>query len=549
MRQSLPNPFYYLDNFQGVLAWVGAHHADLLDTSEQRFIEEFSGLPQPSRALLVRMVMRKGDLFRASKLRYQEIGCPRQAAVPLIERGWLDDAPALDLLQLFGLLRKAELALVFGQVDSAQNLRKEELLQRLLAEHDQTQPLHRWCSALDEAVFQVRIGPVCERLRLMFFGNIHQDWSEFVLADLGILRYEQVAFSPSSRAFQRREEIDAYLHLHRCRERFEAGESLDAVLADVPQTPYPNAWLESRRGKLLMRLALQYEREQDWSQALRLHAANRYPGARQRTIRVLERCGQAEAALELALLAEAAPENELEAQQVERMLPRLRRALGQPRGPRRSSASIERIDLVLPPPVGGLSVEYAVREHLDSPGAPVHYVENALLNSLFGLLCWEALFAAVPGAFFHPFHAAPADLAQPDFHSRRAALFERCLGTLDDESYRDCIRRTFREKAGVHTAFVAWNLLDDGLLEQALACIPPAHLKTIFTRILRDVPSNRTGLPDLIQFWPEQGRYRMIEVKGPGDRLQDNQLRWLDHAAEHGLPIAVCYVQWAEPTP
>lgn len=86
MRQALENPFYYLDNFQQVLAWVGRHHGDLLDETERVFIERFAVLPQPSQALLVRMVMRKGALFRASKLRYGEIGCPRQAAAPLIDR-------------------------------------------------------------------------------------------------------------------------------------------------------------------------------------------------------------------------------------------------------------------------------------------------------------------------------------------------------------------------------------------------------------------------------------------------------------------------------
>ncbi len=48
----------------------------------------------------------------------------------------------------------------------------------------------------------------------------------------------------------------------------------------------------------------------------------------------------------------------------------------------------------------------------------------------------------------------------------------------------------------------------------------------------------------LIQFWPDEGRYRMIEVKGPGDRLQDNQLRWLEFCREHGLPVDVCHVRW-----
>jgi hypothetical protein len=40
----------------------------------------------------------------------------------------------------------------------------------------------------------------------------------------------------------------------------------------------------------------------------------------------------------------------------------------------------------------------------------------------------------------------------------------------------------------------------------------------------------------------------MIEVKGPGDRLQDNQLRWIDYCAAHDMPVAVCYLQWIEPT-
>ena len=126
-------------------------------------------------------------------------------------------------------------------------------------------------------------------------------------------------------------------------------------------------------------------------------------------------------------------------------------------------------------------------------------------------------------------------------------MFARCLACLDSDDYRACIRRTFREKAGIHNAFVAWGLLDEVLLEQALDCLPAAHLKLIFQRILADVPGNRSGLPDLIQFWPAERRYRMIEVKGPGDRLQDNQKRWIDYAGRHDLPITVCYVQWATP--
>ena len=51
-----------------------------------------------------------------------------------------------------------------------------------------------------------------------------------------------------------------------------------------------------------------------------------------------------------------------------------------------------------------------------------------------------------------------------------------------------------------------------------------------------------TGSPDA----PDgELRYRMIEVKGPGDRLQDNQKRWLQFCARHDMPVSVCYVTWA----
>jgi hypothetical protein len=545
MLQALENPFYYLENFRQVLAWVSERHGDLLDDDERSFIDRFQLIPQASQALLVRMVMRKGALFRASKLRYAEIGCPLQASASLVEQGWIEIDPALDLIQLFGLLKKDELLRVFDTAFTSQ--RKSDLLQALLTENSQPKSFASWCEALGDTAFALTINDLCDRLRLMFFGNMHQDWSEFVLADLGIFRYEQVAFTAESRAFHLRAEVDAYLHLHRCRDRFEAGESVEDVLVDVPMTPYANDWLENRRGKLLLGLARQCERVGDLSLALRLHSANGYPGARERAIRVLERCEQPEAAMQLALVAEAAPESEHEAQQLQRILPRLRRALGEPASRRASITQPQRIDLILPRPEA-MSVERAVREHLTSREAPVYYVENALINSMLGMLCWDAIFAPLPGAFFHPFHAAPADLARPDFHARRAGLFDECLSKLGTDEYRDCIRRAFREKFGLQSQFVRWGLFDETLLELALECISAEHLKAFFQRILLDVPNHRSGLPDLIQFWPGERRYQLIEVKGPGDRLQDNQRRWIDFAQRHQVPVAVCYVHWAEAT-
>jgi hypothetical protein len=76
-------------------------------------------------------------------------------------------------------------------------------------------------------------------------------------------------------------------------------------------------------------------------------------------------------------------------------------------------------------------------------------------------------------------------------------------------------------------------------------------LTLYFRRLLANLNENRNGLPDLVQFWPGRApaeqRYQMIEVKGPGDRLQDNQKRWMQFCVEHELPVVVCHVRWLEP--
>ena len=65
---SVDNPLYYLLNFRSVLEWVRDRHGDLLLEEELAQIASFLDLSSDAQALLTRMIMRKGDLFRLSKL-------------------------------------------------------------------------------------------------------------------------------------------------------------------------------------------------------------------------------------------------------------------------------------------------------------------------------------------------------------------------------------------------------------------------------------------------------------------------------------------------
>ena len=547
-----PRPYYYLENFNVALDWLRGRYGELLSADEQRFMADFARLPLQSAALVVRMIMRQGDLFRTSKLNYSEIGLPEEAARPLIELGWIDPRPTVAFPDLCRLMRKAELADILGL--PARGMRKAEIVGLGGELAAACRPLHEWWPQAPDALYQVRIVPLCERLRLMFFGNFRQTWSEFVLADLGIFRYEKVSLEPLARAFQTREQIERFHAIYHCRELLAAQTALDEVLGAVPAPATgAAAWIEAKRAKLLFHIGQLFEKEQQFPQALEVYASSQHPEARMRTIRVLEKLQRFTEASALLIQAQQTPANEFEIQLAARIQPRLNRKLSiaaprqanndpQPMRPRARTWADMTLDLPYPDPP--LRVELAVSHHLSTPEAPVIYVENTLLNTLFGLLCWDAIFAPLPGAFFHAFHTGPADLLEPGFHQRREALFAARLAELETGAYRSTILERFEEKNGIQSPFVAWGAVTRDELELALDCIPAGHLHKCFERLLTDVRANRSGLPDLIQLWREEHRYRLIEVKGPGDRLQDNQVRWLDFCHTHHIPVCVCKVTW-----
>ncbi|BES69533.1 nuclease Fan1 [Marinobacter nanhaiticus D15-8W] len=547
---SLDDPLYYLRNFETVVNWVRQHHSDLLLADELALIDGFIQLAQPARALLVRLVMRTGELFRESRLNYAELGCPVADALDeLEEAGWVEADPTLDVAALFHVLTAPEcrtaLAKALSEAGLPRSASKRAMLEHFLEANPEPRRFSEWWPDADDRLVALNQMPLFDRIRLMFFGNLRQSWSDFVLVELGHHSYEPVPFTPDSRAFQSRNDVDRYLQMQSCRERLDQGESPAAIWPDVPAADTCNPWLESRRGRLLLELGRQAERSGDPELALAAWDESQHREARLRQLRLMERQKRFEDAWSIANEALEAPRGDGELRGLERLTRRLAKKLEYDAPPVSARPKIPEFTLQLPHP-GLHSVEWAALEHLGTEETPVCYVENTLLNGLFGLLCWPALYAPLPGAFFHPFHMAPADLHREDFVERRQDLFDTCLATLDSDDYKHRIRQAWREKQGINSPFVIWPVLTEDLLEMALHCIPATHLKLIFQRLLRDLKEHRSGLPDLIQFRPAEQGYEMIEVKGPGDRLQDHQKRWLEFCLDHGIAVSVCYVRWLE---
>ncbi len=556
------SPHYYLDNFQRLCDTVEGQYGDLLRSAESDFLQQFAAAPRTARCLFVRLVSRRGPLFRRGQLNYPELGNLDAALTAALDHGLLyrEEQPPLE--GLLALLRKPELLAIYGEWLPNTGLRKPDLLAALnaaLTEEELLAGWHNWRGPQDW-LLGVEHVEVVALFRLLFFGNSWQDLSEFVVSDLGIIRYHPYRLDREDRLFTSREEIDEVLELEALKTVFKqaaAEEDLGTVLAvahslnnpaagalhnpaaGALHRPAAGAQSQLLRDRLRNRVARQLERMQAPREAELLYAHCRQPPARERRARLLTAQGEYAAALAVCESIEESPWSENEVDFAARQLPSLKRKLGQAASPRPRDR-FEEDKLSLP---HSLPVELAAARHYAEQWDSVYYVENLLINASFGLAFWEQIFSPVPGAFVHPFQSAPLDMYSRAFHAARRESVDRRLAQLASGDLAVELLQAFDTHQGVSNAWVGWRGLRRELLEHALTIIPREHWLAIWRRLLFDPEANRNGCPDLLAL-DEQAGYCLIEVKGPGDALQLHQRRWLRFFQAQGIPARVAWVEW-----
>ena len=537
-------PHYYRDNFLQLLDTVEEQYGDILRAPESEFVQRYRQLPFEAQCLYVRLASRRGPWFRESTLDYPELGELQGPVNELLAAGMAAQPEELDPGELGGLCTREELVAMFGPsrgskqsvLDALGTIPGEVLLQALL----DLEP---------GRIFGPSGADKVELFQLLFFGNRRQGMTDFVLSDLGVARYYPYALDRSSRRFPSREALDEYLacavladHWWELRESDDFPAMLqlaDEMTGSPPQ--YPTSL--HRWYRLANRLARELERRDCPEEALSLYRLSQRHPARERSARVLERAGELEQALSVCLAIEEQPWCEEERDAAARIGPRLRRKLtGAPQP--RSRDSFAEIQLRLPRSQQG--VELQAGAALQGRWAQLHYVENMLMNSLFGLAFWEQIFAPLPGAFNNPYQSAPSDMYEQTFSASRGEILARRLEELESLDLADEIPRLWNRYQGLQCSWVNWKYLDEDLLRSAVRVIPASHLLAIWQRMLFDPGENRRGFPDLLALGKHCGDYQMIEVKGPGDALQDSQRRWLRFFQREGIPAAVAWVQWAD---
>ncbi|WP_232821209.1 PDDEXK family nuclease [Oceanimonas marisflavi] len=299
----LDDPFYYLRNMQQVVQFCLARYHDLWLAGERDQLAALLALSKPAQGLLVRLVMRKGCLFRNDKLTYAEIPELDRALAELAGAGFIKLNPSLGLSEVCALARREECVQLARHRLPEQSFtaaaRKRDLEEALLTgPAPPPQPLQAWWPGAPFAVIELTCDELFTRLRLMFFGNLQQDWSEFVLTGLGLQQFEPVVLNGHSRPFQHRDEVNAMLALDQLQERM-ATEPVARLCAGLP-APVACEWIEYRRHKLLFQLGREAERQGDTALALRLYEQSRHREARIRALRLREKTDPPARVAELA---------------------------------------------------------------------------------------------------------------------------------------------------------------------------------------------------------------------------------------------------------
>lgn len=529
---------YYLDNFNYLIEFVTQHYVHLFTTTEQRFCQSYSCLTENARQLFVRLVLRTHACLRLSKINYADINITK-GMEELGNNGFVrlnNDC----IEQYPHLFTRKELSHAWGSPYTGTT--DFDLTDWTTPDLFGDSPAAKLTDG--ETIIEVNFKEQVLTFRLLFFGNLYQDFSSFVLRDLGYQRYENYTIDSTTLLFKSRQQIEAHLDYYHCAEHFDdachtGSDALQELSNSLPDKIPADKTLCRRLDRLNNKIARQLERESEFDSAAHIYAVTDHPPARERLARIKDKQGNTAESLEICRQILIAPADCDELDFASQFGQRLAKKTGHGFP---ATTLCKPPESILKLEKSNLPVEFSVALHLAKKGK-CYYLENSLLSGMFGLAFWDIIFASIDGAFFHPFQSHPADFYEPEFSQARKPLIEDRLADIKSGNLSHYVNRHYYHKRAIRNPLVNWTMCRKHILDLAIKRIPPAHWHAVFCQLLSDIRNFKSGQPDLVRF-PDEGGYQLLEVKAPGDKLQKNQLRWMKFFKEQNMPHGVVHVEW-----
>ncbi|NWR43570.1 FAN1 nuclease, partial [Regulus satrapa] len=177
--------------------------------------------------------------------------------------------------------------------------------------------------------------------------------------------------------------------------------------------------------------------------------------------------------------------------------------------------------------------------------------EGSTFLTLYGILMWDIIFMdGIPDVFRNSYQTFPLDLYTDSFYENRTAVIEarlQQLHTASSETLAKLVADVWTTQEGKAAALVNWgrfiSLQQNRLLQSLVSCLGGTFLSGVFRRLSKDLRHCRGGLPDLLVWRSHSRHFKLVEVKGPNDRLSPKQMLWLSELHKLGAAVEVCHVQ------
>nr|XP_048724192.1 fanconi-associated nuclease 1 isoform X3 [Caretta caretta] len=173
--------------------------------------------------------------------------------------------------------------------------------------------------------------------------------------------------------------------------------------------------------------------------------------------------------------------------------------------------------------------------------------EGSTFSTLYSLLMWDIIFMdGIPDVFRNSYQAFPLDLYTDSFYEKRRDAIESRLQLLyaaSSETLKEMIANVWNAQEGKAAALVSWDRFTSLQQAQSLvSCFGGPFLSGVCRRLSKDLRHCRGGLPDLVVWSTQEHCFKLVEVKGPNDRLSYKQMIWLGELKKLGAAVEVCHV-------
>ncbi|XP_078435165.1 zinc ion binding/nucleic acid binding/hydrolase isoform X2 [Wolffia australiana] len=579
----LPNRTKYQQNFRLMINEVRGQYHQLLTDEEKRLLDSFGALSDDSQRLFIRLYSRKAAGY-----------------VSLFQNDQnLDRSDLKEVICTLTVLELREILRMMLLKKGPRNRNKDDLIDILCTSYD-----GGICPSLPGAVSEmagncVRISSIADsllwRVQRLFFLNGEQDLSSFLLADLGLVKYPTYTCNISLPIFHSRNDFIAY------EEAIEVAQIIDESL-EKNNVDIVNRCIELAEAYLLRGYEAENQKQYlyhfsaSWVYAKVitlgvsfLESEKRYEDAVKLLKSLLQNCRHDRKrgywALRLSVdLEHLGLAHESLSVAEEAILDPLVRAgsrlalqkrvlrLGKP--PRRwkvpAFSSVIRRKLpevhIEGRPLNcktgaknryyGYNGEQCGVEQLalqyyaaEGGGWRGVHTESGIWLTIFGLIMWDILFTDIPDAFCTRFQTAPLDLESDNFYSSRRDLIESHLQKIQDGMAEEILIISWECHRSTACRGVNWDRHELSDLRAAVSCIGGRSLAAICRLLATDYKTWSSGMPDLLLWRFHEGvnggEAKLVEVKGPRDKLSEQQLAWMLFLLDSGVNAEIC---WVRPT-